>query len=290
MAKPNPLKAIDPEIRQGVQAIANANNTTIISFVAPQGVRTSPVTFTSASIEDSELYPLEEVVKKAAEKNATSCLHFIIHTPGGELYAAYKIATFLRSKFTKICAFVPYEAASGGTVLCCAADELYIGDLGNLTFIDPQIRYKDQRISSYTVVRAVHSLEQQYGEMSPDEIPSPWQQMAEKLDPIIYDEMNTVNFTAMVSASRLLQKSGYTAGEAWEISSSSLARNFYTHEFPLFAKDAEAMGFRVKTDNAIISVYARLVSSRLQEKSPRHAIDFFFPEPETNLEASMRTT
>jgi len=281
MATPSTLKLLNPNLSAAVQRIANTHRATVISFVAPQGVRTSPVTFTSAIIEESEIYRLEQIVKKASEKNATNCLHFVIHTPGGEMFAAYKIAAFLRSKFTKISAFVPYEAASGGTIFCCAADELYMGELGNLTSIDPQTRYKEHsRVSCYAIVRAVDAIEQLYGEMSPDELPSPWQQMAEKIDPVIHDHMNTTNFTAMVSASRLLQKSGYTKDNAWKIAN-SLGRNYYAHEFPLFAADAKEIGFTLKTDNDTMNVYAQLVSARLQEKFPRHAIDDFFPEPQT---------
>lgn len=74
MAKPDKLKPLDPDLSSKIQEIANKNNATIISFVAPQGVRTSPVTITSASIEESEIYRLEENVNKAFEKKVTKCL------------------------------------------------------------------------------------------------------------------------------------------------------------------------------------------------------------------------
>ena len=179
MAKLTRLKDIDPEIRQVIQGVADDTKSTIISFVAPQAVRTSPVTFTSASIEESEIYRLEDIIKKASERKAMKSLHFVIHTPGGEMFTTYKIASFLRSKFTAISVFVPYEAASGGTVLCCAANELYIGELGNLTSFEPQVIYNGHRVSCYAILRAVESIEENFGEMSPGELPSPWQQMVE---------------------------------------------------------------------------------------------------------------
>ena len=279
MAKLEKLKVLDSDLSSKLQEIANRSRATIISFVAPQGVRTSPVTVSSASIEESEIYRLEEIVNASSEKNATECLHFIIHTPGGDLFASYKIANFLRSKYSKISAFVPYEAASGGTILCCAANEVYIGELGNLTSIDPQVRYKNiGRVSCHAIVRTVDSIEEQYGEKSPDEVPTPWQQMTEKLDPVIYDEMNTLLFTTQVCSVRLLEQSGYPTDKA-RIIAARLTRNYYTHDFPIFAKNAEEMGFNLKTDPDTINVYGRLVSSRLNENYPRHAIDPFFPEP-----------
>lgn len=270
------LKSLDDDIRNQVQAIADEKKTTIVSFIAPQGVRTSPVTFASAFIEDSEMYRLEEIITEAIEKKATNCLHFVVHTPGGDLFASYKIATVLRSKFSHINAFVPYEAASGGTMLCCAANELYMSELGSLTSFDPQIRYGDHRVSACAFGRAVDSIRSEFGEMSPEELPSPWQQMANKLDPVTYDEMNTLLFTAMTCGSRLLEKAGYAKEKAIAIAT-TLGKNFYTHEFPLFAKEVEEIGFNLKTDSDAMKVYGKLVSFHLKQASPRHVIEAFYP-------------
>ena len=288
MAKPDKLKSLDPNLLKELQGIANKNSATIISFVAPQAVRTSPATVASASIEESEIYRLEDFVRQASEKKAVEYLHFIIHTPGGALFAAYKIANFLRSKFTKISAFVPYEAARGGTILCCAANDICLGELGNLTSIDPQVRYKNvQRLSCNAFLRAVDHIEKQYGERSPNEVPSPWQQMTEKLDPVIYDEMNTSLFTTAICASNLLEKSDYEPDSAIRIAM-RLARNFYSHDFPFFSEDVAEMGLKLRSDPETMNIYARLVTSRLNENYPRHAIDTFFPErpPETSNEES----
>lgn len=277
MAKPKSLKELDVKLQEKLIKIADNNKATIISFVAPHSVRTSPVTFASASIEENEIYRLEKIVKEAVEKKATKNLHFIIHTPGGEMNTTYKIANFLRSKFSNIKAFVPYEAASGGTILCCIANELHIGELGNLTSFDPQVRYKQAWVSAHAFIRAVESIQEEYGEVSPEEMPVPWQQMADKLDPIIYDQMSTAVNTSIMCALRLLEKSGYKPDKALRIAF-RLAKNMYTHGFPFFTKDAENIGFTVvDTSSAIMDVYSELVSCRLQEEFPRHAIDVFYP-------------
>ena len=288
MAKPDKLKSLDPKLSKQIQEVADKNGATILSFVAPQAVRTSPVTFAYASIDDSEIFRLEEFINQALEKKATEYLHFVIHTPGGSLFASYKIANVLRSKFSKISAFIPYEAASGGTILCCAANDIYIGELGNLTSIDPQIQHKNQRVSCNAFLRAVESIEEQYGEKRPAEVPTPWQQMTEKLDPVIYDEMNTSLFTTVICASKLLTKSGYEDSEAFEIAY-NLTRNIYLHEFPLFSDDAKEMGFKLCSDPTMMNLYAQLVSSRLNENSPRHAIDTFFPRTTTGEQSKAIT-
>ncbi|MEK7603823.1 MAG: hypothetical protein AAB461_01750 [Patescibacteria group bacterium] len=277
MAKTKELESLSEELKKKLQHIANTKSTTIVSFVAPHGVRTSPVGFASASIEEDEIYRIEKVVEKAVSKKATGSLHLIIHTPGGEMHACYKIANFLRSKFTKVGAFVPYQAASGGTILCCSANELYIGDLGNITCFDPQIQYKGVSVSTHAFVRAVESIQREYGEIRPIEIPPPWQQMAEKIDPIIYDEMHTALVTSIICAVRLLKKSGYSESSAFGIAR-GLGWNAYTHELPIFKDAAKELGFNIKEDEETLKVYKELVSARLDEQYPRHIIDDFYPE------------
>src|ERR1700678_4426042 len=110
MAKQSNPKDLEDALKVELQAIADKQKVAIISFVAPHGVRTSPVTFASASIEEDEIYRLEEHVAQAV-KNGATALHLVIHTPGGEMHTSYKIANFLRSKFKHIKAFIPYEAA-----------------------------------------------------------------------------------------------------------------------------------------------------------------------------------
>ncbi len=282
MPKQVELKKLEEELTGKLEEIATKHNATIISFVAPRAVRTSPVTFAHASIEESEIYRLEDIVKKAVQKKTTKLLYFIVHTPGGEMHTTYKIANFLRSKFDNIKAFVPYEAASGGTILCCAANELYLGELGNLTSIDPQVRHKQTGVSSHAFIRTAESIEEEYGDRSPEEMPNPWNQMAEKLDPVIYNEMSTAVNTAIICAARLLKKSGYSNESAYAIGY-RLTKNMYTHGFPLFADDVENLGFRVKPNDAIMDTFSRLVLCRLKEEYPRHAIDDFYPSAKKKI-------
>jgi hypothetical protein len=100
--------------------------------------------------------------------------------------------------------------------------------------------------------------------------------MANKLDPVIYDEMNTLLFTAMTCGTRLLENAGYPRDKAVRISS-MLGRNFYTHEFPLFSNEAQEIGFNLKSDSDAMKTYGKLVSFHLKQASPRHVIEAFYP-------------
>ena len=95
------MKTLPEELRKKIQSIANGKNISILTFIAPQdGIKTSPISFASAAIQEKEMYRLEEMVKSLLISNKTSKkLHLIIQTPGGELHTSYKIASFLRNKF-----------------------------------------------------------------------------------------------------------------------------------------------------------------------------------------------
>lgn len=276
------MKQLNQDISSKIQSIANSKDVAVIGFVAPQNaVRLSPSTFATASIDESEMYELEKTVKKIKSMdNSPSTLHLIIQTPGGELFTAYKIAHYLRSAFDSIKAFVPYQAASGGTLICCAANEIYFGNLGNLTPVDPQVRYGGTRVSAYAFERCVESMKKLYGEKMPSEVPTPWQQMSERIDPIVLDEMATVVYNTYMYVKRLLKKSGYSETLAMKIAY-NLSRPDTSHSHPILRDDAKEIGLNVKDDEELMSIYGEYVSARLKENEPRHIIDYFVKSHES---------
>jgi hypothetical protein len=71
-------------------------------------------------------------------------LDMIVAGPGGRSEAAYLLARELRRRFARLTAYVPFEAKSAATLLCLAADELVLGDLGELGPLDQQYEEKQQ--------------------------------------------------------------------------------------------------------------------------------------------------
>lgn len=273
------MASLDKELDEKLWALAQASNVNIVTFIAPEiPVRVSPVQFASASIDVDAMCEIENVVRKCAELKLPNKVHLVIHTPGGELYTSYKIANFLRSKFEDIHAFVPYQAASGGTLICCAANKITIGDLGNLTPIDPQLRYGGTWVSSYSFIRSVDEIKKEFGEMTPNEMPNPWQQMADKIDPVVYNEMSTIVWNSLIYAANLLKLAGYTDDAAWI--AFQLARTNYSHSHPILRKQAEEIGFHLANDgfDDIMLIYTKLVAHFLKEEGAKHVIKHYYPK------------
>jgi len=66
-------------------------------------------------------------------------LDLILHLPGGDSEATKRIINYLHETYSHIRVFVPHMALSGGTLIACAADEIYMGSYSSLGPTDYQI-------------------------------------------------------------------------------------------------------------------------------------------------------
>lgn len=77
------------------------------------------------------------------KKKHTNCTIFLI-TPGGDPDAAYRIGRCLQHSYENIRLVVPWYCKSAGTLVCMAAHELVISDLGELGPLDVQLLRRDE--------------------------------------------------------------------------------------------------------------------------------------------------
>ena len=185
------------------------NISVFASYVA---VRVSPVEMQSASIGLSEEFAIVTAIESIKANNVDT-LYILVNSPGGGVASSYKIARMLRASFKNIKAFVPHMAASGGTLMVLAANEVVMGPMSNLTPIDVQVGYNGQYVSSYSMSRALSRLSEFFAKVTADEAPYPWRAMAEKLDPILMEDWscNLKGLTRYVA--ELMQMSGYKIPE-----------------------------------------------------------------------------
>jgi hypothetical protein len=70
-------------------------------------------------------------------------LFFILGTFGGSANSAYRIGKCFRNAYKRITVFVPSFCKSAGTLLALSADELVLGDSGELGPLDVQLLHHD---------------------------------------------------------------------------------------------------------------------------------------------------
>lgn len=81
----------------------------------------------------------EEVLRAIQLTSPDLPIDLILHTPGGLVLAAGQIAHALRYHKGKVTVFVPHYAMSGGTLIAMAADEIVMDDNAVLGPVDPQL-------------------------------------------------------------------------------------------------------------------------------------------------------
>lgn len=274
------------ELQKDLQKNADDNNAFVMSFIAPDTiVKKSPTSYDYAQITYQDLYNIEEKIeplKKAGK--LPKKMHLVIHSPGGRVDATTKIARYLRKHFEEIEAYVPYEAASGGTVLCLAANSIIMGDTSNLTPIDPQVLYKGRRISATSYEQAIKDMIKKYSTSSPDEIPSPDQQMCNQFDPIIAKEMSKIVFDSIMVSFELLEESQKpkTPTDNNRIFGIvfSLTKTNFPHDHQFDAKSARDIGLTILDDTSrieLLKTYKKWVSCKLDAKETNHIVETYMP-------------
>ncbi len=293
------LTKLDGKLAKTLQDISNETDSLVMSFIAPEKpVRTSPVDFDYAQITVEDIYTLEKTIEDLQEKSSLpKNLQLIVHTPGGSVYATTKIAKYLRSLFDKIEVYVPYEAASGGTILCLAANAIIMDNLANLTPIDPQTVYKGEYVSATSFQQAVDELEKRFAKFRPAQIPSPYQQMCAQIDPIILKEKNKIVTDTVKVAWELLKKAQnprpakkLSKEEAekldekdWKLLDIALAltRTTLSHSHIIGIDEAAEIGLNIVNfaDERVkrLKNYKKWVSLRLDESQTDHVVEHFAP-------------
>ena len=278
----------EAEVEAALQKIADSEDALIMSFIAPEkGVRRSPIAMDFASITIDDLYTFETKIEEIREKaSLPDKLILVIHTPGGLAYAATKIAKYLQSTFKNgIEAYVPYEASSGGTVLCLAAKSIVMDEVSNLTPIDPQVPYKDGRISSASYQQAIRDFKKQYGKLRPTEIESPYQQMAALFDPIIEKQMKKIVSDAMRTAFSLM-RNAQSATDPQQIdtlldTAISLVDTPYPHSHVIDKREAIELHLPISQDNAkmeALRVFKKWVRIKFEDGKANHVIEYTLPK------------
>ncbi|MGB4966235.1 MAG: hypothetical protein WBO77_03965 [Microgenomates group bacterium] len=280
------MNKLDEKLLNDLGKISTKHDALLMSFVAPDKiVRTSPVAFDYASISIKDFYTIEDKVESLREKGVLpSKLHLIIQTPGGLLGVSTKIAKYLRYSFKEIIAFIPYEAASGGTMMCLAANSIVMGSTSNLTPIDPQVIYNGQRVAATTYDQAINDFKSKFDKFRPDELPNPYQQLANHFDPIIAKEMDKTVLDTIEVAYDLLTKSQNPPDEQSKNQliniAFNLGKNARPHSHIIDIDEAKSIGLNINSDSDTVSLlktYKKWVGCMLTEEVTNHIIETIIP-------------
>ena len=169
----------------------------------------------------------EEVLRAIRMTAPDVPIDLVLHTPGGLVLAASQIARALREHPAKVTAFVPHYAMSGGTLISLAANEIIMSPHAVLGPIDPQL-------GEFPAASLMKVVEQK-----------PISEIDDKTL-ILADVGRKATAQVRSEASELLD--GRLPKEKAEALARKLSDGTWTHDYPISAGQAKAMGLNINTE------------------------------------------
>jgi ClpP class serine protease len=151
----------------------------------------------------------------------------VLHTPGGLVLAALQIARALREHPTKVTAFVPHYAMSGGTLICLAANEIVMSSHAVLGPLDPQLE-------KFPAASLLKDIEQKPIEKIDDET-------------LVFADVGKKAMAQVKTAVQELLQDRMSKERADELAH-KLSEGIWTHDYPISAAEAKSFGLNVSTD------------------------------------------
>jgi ClpP class serine protease len=174
-----------------------------------------------------DIHDSEEILRAIRLCDNACPIDLIMHTPGGLVLSAGQIAHALKRHPGKVTVFVPHYAMSGGTLIALAADEIVMDENAVLGPVDPQIG-QSPAASILTVL--------------------------ERKEPKDIDDqtliMADISHKAMQQVQALVRDllSQRLPPEQADRLADTLSQGTWTHDYPITAQVAHAMGLPVRTD------------------------------------------
>lgn len=265
---------------EGVKKLANESGAVLLAFVAPYaGIRVSPVSAAFASIGLEEEFGIESFIDLVPPR-LSNRLYLMINSPGGGMTSSYKVARALRKKFKEIITFVPHVAASGGTLMALAGNKVVMGPMSNLTPLDAQINYNGVPISTNNFIKSYQRIQKSFEKLLPEEAPYPQRAMAEKLDPLIMEEMNGIISTGCNYVAEVLTMSGYNEESVDKIVR-YLILECNTHSTVLTREHLSSVGIKIEPESKFPKewrVIRNWLKKHVHTPAPVHHLFYRLPE------------
>jgi len=191
-----PLALFDKYVRK----LAEATSHTVICYMSAFTIAkpTAPSPFISIVDQDMEGF------MTCAKGTNKEYLDLIIHSPGGDYEATKRIINYLHETYRYIRAFIPHLALSGGTLMACAADEIYMGPYSSLGPTDPQVLIGNRFVP---VGAIISEFKKAFGEVSKKpETVILWRERIKNVPIGLVESLQTMQENSLAYLKELLKK------------------------------------------------------------------------------------
>lgn len=194
----------DPEITNAFQKEMDEKTAALAMIASYKPAKVSPTKALWAEIGLTEELNIEDAIEKLKAKDIKDLI-LVINSFGGGVSSSFKIAYAIRKSFNKITVFIPHIAASGGTLIALAGDEIVMGDMSSLTPLDIQMERNGKMYSVNAMIRSFTALNDFFEKVAEEDAPYPWKAMANKLDPVEFQEWIDASSLMELHAKKILE-------------------------------------------------------------------------------------
>lgn len=164
------------------------NETAALALIASYlPAKVTPTKSMPAEIGLGEEFGIQEAISQIKQANANKLL-LLVNSFGGGVRSSFNVAQAIRKSFNDITVFIPHVAISGGTLIALTGNRFILGIISNMSPIDVQIERHGTTYSVNAMIRSFSALNDLFKDTSPEDAPYPWKAMADKLDPVEFQE------------------------------------------------------------------------------------------------------
>ncbi len=174
-----------------------------------------------------DVHDSEEILRAIHMTDRELPLDIVLHTPGGLVLAALQIARAIEAHKGKVTVFVPHYAMSGGTLIALAADEIVMCKHSVLGPVDPQLG----QLPAASLIKVTE--EKPIAEVDDQTL-------------VLADVGRKAIRQVESAAAELLRKN--MDENAARALAGKLSTGTWTHDYPISADEAKALGLPVSID------------------------------------------
>ena len=261
--------------------IATKEEAVLLAFIGPyRGLIVSPVHVLRPEIGIEDEFGIETAIKDIKGRRPDiKKLYLLINSMGGGLSSSYKVARALRTNFEEIVAFVPHIAASGGTLIAIAANQIVMGLMSQLSPLDVQIPYAGTTVSVNSFIFSYKRWKRELETTLPEAISYPDKHLVDELDPIIQEEVASIIATGVNYVEEILTLASYK--EAEEIAY-KLTFDLGVHSQVIHYDLANRIGLNVIPDEKMVELWDAMrkwLREYLYNPAGTNFIKYVIPKP-----------
>lgn len=249
-------------IKDAVEALEKARDSTVISYVASDGF----LDMSDCLILDDNLSSLTDSGQRKLTK-----LDLMLHSSGGMLEAAYKFVRICRQYCDSFGVIVPVFAKSAASVICFAADEIVMTTVSELGPVDPIIQHP-QKPNLRVPAKSIEDYFKFIAGMDTRTIPinpETRRTLDEQLDPyLIGNYQSAIDGCGQIIKKLLNENQAFRQKEKIPYVVKTFTQEHALHSFPIDRDDLENIGFggiivRAEDSPAVLVAMKQLLNAYL---------------------------